>query len=64
MKIPGRGITGYSYSGVQCQADIKFHTETAKHGIASRDYSTFSFFIDEEQAKNLLEVYHHEWNAT
>jgi len=24
----------------------------------------YQFFIDEEQAKNLLEVYHYEWNAT
>ena len=24
----------------------------------------YQFFIDEEQAKNLLEVYHYEWNET
>lgn len=24
----------------------------------------YQFFIDEEQAKKLLEVYHYEWNET
>ena len=24
----------------------------------------YQFFIDEEQAKELLEVYHYEWNET
>jgi hypothetical protein len=24
----------------------------------------YQFFIDEEQSKNLLEVYHYEWNET
>ncbi|MCM1098241.1 MAG: hypothetical protein NC427_09255 [Ruminococcus flavefaciens] len=50
--------------GFAANADLLRHYINVFHAEYLGMLHQYQFFIDEEQAKELLEVYHYEWNET
>ena len=66
MIIPFRGwwaleMTGHGFAA---NAELLKHYIDVFHAEYLGMLHQYQFFIDEIQAKNLLEVYHYEWNET
>ena len=50
--------------GFAANKELLRHYVDVFHAVYLGMLHQYQFFIDEEQAKSLLEVYHYEWNAT
>ena len=54
-------MTGHGFAA---NAELLKHYIDVFHAEYLGMLHQYQFFIDEIQAKNLLEVYHYEWNET